>query len=98
MLPLDRFARATGHAGRHQLTEPFTPKHNGKVERYQRTLTEELLYARRWTSEADRAQAIEDWNMHYNYHPTPHRRREPATALPSAWRHQRHALIQLDRA
>ena len=25
------FARATGHAGRHQLIKPFTPKHNGKV-------------------------------------------------------------------
>ncbi len=37
------FARATGHAGRHQLIKPFTPKHNGKIERYQRILTEELL-------------------------------------------------------
>ena len=62
------FARATGHAGRHQLIKPFTPKHNGKVERYQRILTEELLYARPFTSEAQRAQAIQMWNVHYNYH------------------------------
>src|SRR5215203_715666 len=62
------FARATGHAGRHQLIKPFTPKHNGKVERYQRILTEELLYARPFTSEAQRAQAIQIWNVHYNYH------------------------------
>jgi transposase InsO family protein len=62
------FTRATGHAGRHQLIKPFTPKHNGKVERYQRILTEELLYARPFTSEADRAHAIEVWNVHYNYH------------------------------
>ena len=62
------FARATGHAARHQLIKPFTPKHNGKAERYQRILTEELLYARPFTSEADRARAIEVWNVHYNYH------------------------------
>ena len=57
-----------GHAGRHQLIKPFTPKHNGKVERYQRILTEEVLYARPFTSEAQRAQAIQMWNVHYNYH------------------------------
>jgi transposase InsO family protein len=62
------FSRATGHAGRHQLIKPFTPKHNGKVERYQRILAEELLYARPFTSEAERAQAIQVWNIHYNYH------------------------------
>ena len=62
------FARAVSHAGRHQRTRPFTPKHNGKVERYQRILAEELLYARPFTSEADRARAIEVWNIHYNYH------------------------------
>ena len=62
------FGRATGHAARHQLIKPFTPKHNGKVERYQRILAEELLYARPFTSEAERAQAIQVWNIHYNYH------------------------------
>ena len=62
------FAQATGHAGRHQLIKPYTPKHNGKVERYNRILAEELLYARPFTSEAQRAQAVEMWNIHYNYH------------------------------
>ena len=62
------FTRAVSHAGRHQRIRPFTPKHNGKVERYQRILAEELLYARPFTSEAERAQAIEVWNVHYNYH------------------------------
>ena len=49
-------------------TRPYTPRHNGKVERYNRTLAEELLYSRTWTSEAERAAAIEVWNIHYNYH------------------------------
>ena len=31
--------------GRHQYTRPYTPRHNGKVERYNRILAEELLYA-----------------------------------------------------
>lgn len=63
------FAR-TVHAvaSRHQRIRPRTPKHNGKVERYNRTLAEELLYARVWTSEAERAAAITIWNVHYNYH------------------------------
>lgn len=33
-----------------------------------RILAEELLYARIWTSEAERAEAIGIWNIHYNYH------------------------------
>jgi transposase InsO family protein len=59
---------ATALASRHQRTRPYTPRHNGKVERYQRILTEELLYARVWTSETQRAQALSVWNIHYNYH------------------------------
>ncbi|TFH74335.1 IS481 family transposase [Cellulomonas sp. HD19AZ1] len=53
---------------RHQRIRPHTPRHNGKVERYNRILAEELLYARVWTSEAERAAAITTWNIHYNYH------------------------------
>jgi transposase InsO family protein len=52
---------------RHHRIKPHTPKHNGKIERYQRILTGELLYARIRTPEAQRAAAIEVWNVHYNY-------------------------------
>jgi len=64
------FARSLNSLGvsLHQRIRPFTPRHNGKVERYHRILAEELLYARVWTSETQRAQAIEVWNVHYNYH------------------------------
>jgi len=58
----------TAVASRHQRIRPHTPRHNGKVERYNRILAEELLYARIWTSEAERAAAIKIWNIHYNYH------------------------------
>lgn len=53
---------------RHQRTNPYTPRHNGKVERYNRILAEEFLYAHTWTSEAHRTAALAVWNIHYNYH------------------------------
>ncbi len=55
-------------AAKHQRIRLHTPKHNGKVERYNRNLAEEILYAREWTSEAQRADAMTVWNIHYNYH------------------------------
>ena len=44
------FARIVGHRTRHQKTKPYTPRHNGKAERYQRIMTEELLYAREYAT------------------------------------------------
>ena len=73
----------TSRASHHQRTRPYTPRHNGKVERYQRILAEELLYARHWVSEEERARAIAVWNVHYNYH-QPHTtadNRPPASRL-----------------
>lgn len=77
------FARIVGQKTRHQKTKPYTPRHNGKVERYQRILAEELLYAREFTSEDARTSAIAVWNIHYNYH-RPHSAaggRPPASRL-----------------
>jgi transposase InsO family protein len=71
------------HGARHQRITPYTPRHNGKVERYNRILTEEFLYARVWTSEQQRTNALAVWNIHYNYH-RPHTaagNQPPATRL-----------------
>jgi transposase InsO family protein len=68
---------------RHQRITPYTPRHNGKVERYNRILSEEFLYARTWTSEHQRADALTVWNIHDNYH-RPHTaagNQPPATRL-----------------
>jgi len=62
------FARIVGQRSRHQKIKPFTPRHNGKAERYQRIMAEEVLYAREYNSEAERSTAISVWNIHYNYH------------------------------
>lgn len=56
------------HGARHQRITPYTPRHNGKVERYNRILAEEFLYARTWTSEQQRTDALKIWNIHFNYH------------------------------
>ena len=56
------------HGARHQRITPYTPRHNGKVERYNRILAEEFLYARTWTSETQRAEALQVWNIHFNYY------------------------------
>ncbi len=77
------FSRTLAAVAHHQQIRPYTPRHNGKVERYQRILAEELLYARTWTSETQRATALKIWNLHYNYH-RPHTttgNKPPATRL-----------------
>ena len=55
-------------ASRHQRTRPYTPRHNGKVERCNRVLAEERLYARSYCSEQQRRDAVAVWNHHYSYH------------------------------
>lgn len=68
-----------------QRTTPYTPCHNGKVERYNRILAEEFLYARAWHSERERAAGLVLWNLHYNYH-RPHGAHDgqpPASTAPA---------------
>lgn len=74
----------TSLASRHQRIRPYTPRHNGKAERYNRILTEERLYARTYSSQRQRRDAIAVWNHHYNYH-RPHtacHNQPPATRAP----------------
>ena len=78
-------ATITSLASRHQRIRPYTPRHNGKVERYNRILAKECLYARSYSSEQQRRDAVAVWNHHYNYH-RPHtacRNQPPATRVPA---------------
>jgi transposase InsO family protein len=52
----------------HTRTKPYTPRTNGKVERYNRTLLNEWAYARPYRSEAARTRALDKWLHMYNHH------------------------------
>lgn len=79
----DFTASVTSMASRHQRTRPYTPRHNGKVERYNRLLKDEVLYTRTYPTEQARRDAVAVWVHHYNYH-RPHtacRDEPPATRV-----------------
>ena len=52
----------------HKRTRPYTPKTNGKVERYQQTLGREWEKGLTYNTSADRRAALAHWLEHYNTH------------------------------
>jgi transposase InsO family protein len=52
----------------HRFIRPYTPRTNGKVERFNRTLLDEWAYVRPYSSEAERVAALDDWLHLYNHH------------------------------
>ena len=63
------FRRSTSaFIGRHQRARIYTPRHNGKVERFERITADEFLYAEVFTSEQERRNRHSVWLHHYNYH------------------------------
>ena len=50
----------------HLRTRPYTPRTNGKVERYQQTLQREWAYALEYASSDARRQSLPHWTRHYN--------------------------------
>jgi transposase InsO family protein len=53
---------------RHLRTKPFTPRTNGKAERFIQTCLREWAYAEAYTSSTERTLALVDWLHHYNWH------------------------------
>jgi transposase InsO family protein len=51
---------------RHQRTRPYTPRTNGKAERFIQTALREWAYAKHWTSSQERDQYLQPWNDYYN--------------------------------
>ena len=61
------FAQALQTAGaRHVRTRPYTPRTNGKAERFIQTSLREWAYARPYASSQERTQAIKPWTDSYN--------------------------------
>src|SRR5258705_6132940 len=68
-----RFADACRKQGvRHLFTKPYTPKTNGKAERFIQTLTRRWAHHRPYRTSAIRTAALRSWLHHYN-HQRPHR-------------------------
>jgi transposase InsO family protein len=53
---------------RHLRTKPYTPKTNGKAERFVQTSLREWAYARAYASSNDRAAELQPWLHRYNWH------------------------------
>jgi transposase InsO family protein len=51
---------------RHHRTRPYTPRTNGKAERFIQTMLREWAYARTYRSSAERADQLGRWIRHYN--------------------------------
>jgi transposase InsO family protein len=70
-----RFADVIADAGaKHIRTPSYTPRWNGKVERFIQTLQNEWAYAHRWENSHDRARALPSFIRYYN-------RRRPHSSL-----------------
>jgi len=59
---------------RHITTPPYTPRWNGKVERFIRTLQDEWADSRTWPSSSSRARSLQSFIRYYN-------RRRPHSSL-----------------
>jgi transposase InsO family protein len=69
---------------RHVRTKPYTPKTNGKAERFIQTCLREWAYAEAYPTSEHRTTALQDWLHHYNWH-RPHtalNSRPPISRLP----------------
>ena len=68
---------------RHLRTRPYTPRTNGKAERFIQTSMREWAYAYRYPSSSHRTDELPRWMKHYNFH-RPHSAtsgRPPASRL-----------------
>jgi transposase InsO family protein len=63
------FARACAKLGlKHRRTRPYTPRTNGKAERFIKTVINEWAYAYTFQNSADRTASLPAWTHQYNWH------------------------------
>ena len=59
-------AAVTAAGARHKRTRPYTPRTNGKAERFIQTSLREWAYAQPYASSQERSAALTPWLHHYN--------------------------------
>src|ERR1700722_9507496 len=52
----------------HRFTRPYTPRTNGKAERFIQTALREWAYVRHYLNSEERDQQLSPWLDHYNFH------------------------------
>jgi transposase InsO family protein len=63
------FAQACRALGlKHRFTRPYTPRTNGKAERFIQTALREWAYARTYQNSDERSQELRPWLHQYNWH------------------------------
>jgi transposase InsO family protein len=63
------FAQACRMLGlKHRFTRPYTPRTNGKAERFIQTALREWAYARTYQNSNERSQELRPWLHQYNWH------------------------------
>ena len=72
----------TEHGIHHIITPPYTPRWNGKGERFHQTMNREWARGQRYRNSTARNHALPHWLEHYNHGPTPQRTRRPTTHQP----------------
>jgi len=53
---------------KHRFTRPYTPRTNGKAERFIQTALREWAYARTYQNSLERHQQLDPWLHDYNFH------------------------------
>ena len=61
-------ARCAQAGLRHRYTRPFTPRINGKAERFIQTALREWAYAHVYNTSDQRTAHLEPWQHRYNWH------------------------------
>ena len=56
---------------KHRRTKPYTPRTNGKAERFIQTALREWAYGKHWADSTERDQCLQPWTDYYN-HQRPH--------------------------
>src|SRR5260370_31072321 len=52
----------------HRFTRPYTPRTNGKAERFIQTALRQWAYVRHYLNSEERDQQLSPWIEHYNFH------------------------------